>query len=53
MTFIGKSDHIVLVSNFHGGDKSDCSQDSVTAKSLWHELTLSYWILSTALLIGA
>ena len=33
---IGKSDHIVLVFNFHGGDISDGSQDSVSAKPLWH-----------------
>ena len=34
---IGKSDCIVLVFNFHGGDISDGSQDSVTANALWHK----------------
>ena len=50
---IGKSDHIVLVFIFHGGDISDVSRDSVSAKPLWHETDFSYWILSTILLIGA
>ena len=34
---IGKSDYLVLVFNFHGGDISDGSQDSVSAKPFWHK----------------
>ena len=34
---IGKSDHIVLVFNFHGCDISYGSQGSIAAKPLWHK----------------
>ena len=34
---IGKSDHVVLVFSFHGGEINDSSQDNSAAKPLWYK----------------